>query len=125
RSTRQPRCSPDVGAPLYPVRLPSRAATPRVRPSFPTRRSSDLLLHRGLLVPVADDVEALDHRDAGLQHRCELTGEERDVFRRDLDRKSTRLNSSHVKTSYAVFCLKKKKYRWRRGRPHPSYSSPC
>src|SRR5207302_10596659 len=29
--------------------------------------------------------------------------------RSDLDRKSTRLNSSHVKISYAVFCLKKKK----------------
>src|SRR5439155_21258579 len=27
---------------------------------------------------------------------------------RDLDRKSTRLNSSHVAISYAVFCLKKK-----------------
>src|SRR5690606_39638336 len=27
------------------------------------------------------------------------------------DRKSTRLNSSHVKISYAVFCLKKKKIR--------------
>src|SRR5690606_40704612 len=27
-----------------------------------------------------------------------------------LDRKSTRLNSSHVKISYAVFCLKKKTY---------------
>src|SRR5690606_8790345 len=27
------------------------------------------------------------------------------------DRKSTRLNSSHVKISYAVFCLKKKKDR--------------
>src|SRR5437870_11020425 len=27
----------------------------------------------------------------------------------DLDRKSTRLNSSHVAISYAVFCLKKKK----------------
>src|SRR5690606_29684718 len=27
----------------------------------------------------------------------------------DKDRKSTRLNSSHVKISYAVFCLKKKK----------------
>src|SRR5690606_41227878 len=26
----------------------------------------------------------------------------------DIDRKSTRLNSSHVKISYAVFCLKKK-----------------
>src|SRR5690606_40466669 len=28
---------------------------------------------------------------------------------KDKDRKSTRLNSSHVKISYAVFCLKKKK----------------
>src|SRR5436309_2564674 len=28
--------------------------------------------------------------------------------RRSQDRKSTRLNSSHVKISYAVFCLKKK-----------------
>src|SRR5690606_39691064 len=39
----------------------------------------------------------------------------RGIFRRPLtddeivDRKSTRLNSSHVKISYAVFCLKKKK----------------
>src|SRR6266511_3849977 len=31
------------------------------------------------------------------------------VDRWTLDRKSTRLNSSHVKISYAVFCLKKKK----------------
>src|SRR5690606_11744164 len=29
------------------------------------------------------------------------------------DRKSTRLNSSHVKSSYAVFCLKKKNKTWR------------
>src|SRR2546427_4418896 len=29
--------------------------------------------------------------------------------RQDLDRKSTRLNSSHSQISYAVFCLKKKK----------------
>src|SRR3989475_2888480 len=28
---------------------------------------------------------------------------------KDLDRKSTRLNSSHSQISYAVFCLKKKK----------------
>src|SRR5690606_41908852 len=28
---------------------------------------------------------------------------------KEKDRKSTRLNSSHVKISYAVFCLKKKK----------------
>src|SRR5436309_12574530 len=33
---------------------------------------------------------------------------------RPLDRKSTRLNSSHVKNSYAVFCLKKKKKKQKR-----------
>src|SRR3989442_10584428 len=35
------------------------------------------------------------------------------LVRRDArqDRKSTRLNSSHVRISYAVFCLKKKKKR--------------
>src|SRR5690606_39405994 len=32
-----------------------------------------------------------------------------------VDRKSTRLNSSHVKISYAVFCLKKKNRTSRRG----------
>src|SRR5690348_17508206 len=34
----------------------------------------------------------------------------------DLDRKSTRLNSSHPSISYAVFCLKKKK------QSHPYYA---
>src|SRR5690349_23962684 len=36
----------------------------------------------------------------GEQHRARV---------RPVDRKSTRLNSSHVEISYAVFCLKKKK----------------
>src|SRR5690606_12686360 len=35
--------------------------------------------------------------------------EETQLIVSGLDRKSTRLNSSHVKISYAVFCLKKKK----------------
>src|SRR2546430_6331124 len=39
----------------------------------------------------------------------------------ELDRKSTRLNSSHSQISYAVFCLKKKKRR----RPLRPYSSAC
>src|SRR5439155_25266630 len=38
---------------------------------------------------------------------CEPADEDR--CRRRPDRKSTRLNSSHVAISYAVFCLKKKK----------------
>src|SRR5256886_12598333 len=33
----------------------------------------------------------------------------RNHWRSELDRKSTRLNSSHSQISYAVFCLKKKK----------------
>src|SRR5256885_5226902 len=41
----------------------------------------------------------------------------------DEDRKSTRLNSSHLVISYAVFCLKKKKYH--HFRPHPpAYVTP-
>src|SRR5436309_8919156 len=38
-------------------------------------------------------------------------------FRVREDRKSTRLNSSHVKISYAVFCLKKKKKKNNRSLP--------
>src|SRR5204863_3182597 len=42
-----------------------------------------------------------------------------------IDRKSTRLNSSHVESSYAVFCLKKKTGRVRRylrsWQAHPDY----
>src|SRR5436309_11631502 len=42
------------------------------------------------------------------------------------DRKSTRLNSSHVKISYAVFCLKKKKtWNLHRNQPHPELGSPA
>src|SRR3989440_5766185 len=37
----------------------------------------------------------------------------------DLDRKSTRLNSSHDQISYAVFCLKKKKKISREQSPFP------
>src|SRR5207253_8630885 len=38
-----------------------------------------------------------------------LAGKIADTFNEIVDRKSTRLNSSHVAISYAVFCLKKKK----------------
>src|SRR5437764_9909877 len=66
--------------------------------SFPTRRSSDLLLWprdaSSWLVVFATGpvVASVDH--PGVDVRA--------------DRKSTRLNSSHRCISYAVFCLKKK-----------------
>src|SRR5256885_5405981 len=47
----------------------------------------------------------LDTFEPGLADR----GSRRAPRRRQLDRKSTRLNSSHLVISYAVFCLKKKK----------------
>src|SRR5437868_10085528 len=56
-------------------------------------------------------------RTLGLGHRLRRVTAGEDVLgqvqlerrREDRDRKSTRLNSSHVSISYAVFCLKKKK----------------
>src|SRR5688500_19848509 len=62
--------------------------------SFPTRRSSDLLLllllaSRRVAFPCVLKPLALSAS-------------------RGVDRKSTRLNSSHLVISYAVFCLKKK-----------------
>src|SRR3989442_70377 len=42
---------------------------------------------------------------------AQFHGNRGSVRPRDVDRKSTRLNSSHVRISYAVFCLKKKKKR--------------
>src|SRR6266498_5643243 len=44
----------------------------------------------------------------GLPRHVGVRRDHRGVSRRR-DRKSTRLNSSHVRISYAVFCLKKKK----------------
>src|SRR5690606_15890030 len=60
----------------------------------------------------ADDIEARlkgvrDQAVRSLRDRSELFEAGGSVIRLG-DRKSTRLNSSHVKISYAVFCLKKK-----------------
>src|SRR3712207_7055777 len=58
-------------------------------------------LHRGL----GEDELLLRHRLRHLLLGLGLL----DVLDEHLDRKSTRLNSSHANISYAVFCLKKKK----------------
>src|SRR5690606_42005820 len=93
--------------------------------SFPTRRSSDLVRDAAVVAdaqtaePVQEnalvdrhvaadahalrkpdrdpvlDLPAFDPCDEQLQHQVAQA----------VDRKSTRLNSSHVKISYAVFCL--------------------
>src|SRR5690606_41478169 len=93
--------------------------------SFPTRRSSDLSRSRSW----EDYARRLPGSEVFLTHRGRGLGEsvrglavalagvairahDADVVNALVeDRKSTRLNSSHVKISYAVFCLKKKKTR--------------
>src|SRR5262245_65936437 len=67
--------------------------------SFPTRRSSDLIEGMAAL-SVELLVEQLEGRSVP------------EVSELSVDRKSTRLNSSHLGISYAVFCLKKKKKKY-------------
>src|SRR5687768_17742147 len=70
-------------------------------------RSSDLLPPERLELvgDLTGRLAALPARLAAVQARQVVEGDP------DLDRKSTRLNSSHGYISYAVFCLKKKKHR--------------
>src|SRR5690606_41666616 len=86
---------------LLPVFLLYCSGDHRDLHSFPTRRSSDLEFFVALgsvillsVVVFADVLKPIIVRDEAYW---------------EADRKSTRLNSSHVKISYAVFCLKKKK----------------
>src|SRR5699024_12882605 len=72
--------------------------------SFPTRRSSDLLPGR----VQHNDVRPLASLGQHLGSLRRVPAEELPVLNAVEDRKSTRLNSSHVSISYAVFCLKKK-----------------
>src|SRR5699024_12561150 len=97
---------------------------PRNIRCFPTRRSSDLriCINRGRLErwwcfmtnKIPEDVienirKANDIVDVVGEY-VQLNKQGRNYFGRCpfQDRKSTRLNSSHVSISYAVFCLKKK-----------------
>src|SRR5690625_6570002 len=77
-----------------------RAGKHRSLLSFPTRRSSDLEIVLAALAALTTGFLT------GLPpaHNAEPNL----IFVGVIDRKSTRLNSSHVAISYAVFCLKKK-----------------
>src|SRR5205814_8908409 len=111
RSQGQPRWRSTLHCP--------RSAPPR--PSSPTRRSSDLAL-----LGIAEGTEPAAGATTGTLTSNEVPLEriQQNPFQGDLvrgqgagggagggDRKSTRLNSSHLGISYAVFCLKKKKKR--------------
>src|SRR3712207_7504725 len=66
-----------------------------------------------LFAPTVEEDVAFAPRRLGLdeEEMLERVGRTLDlVGASHLDRKSTRLNSSHANISYAVFCLKKKKH---------------
>src|SRR5690606_40730906 len=88
-----------------------------------------LSLHDALPISVAQVADLLGHAVQVVarigvllqfivepQLDVQVFGRVHELGRRDEDRKSTRLNSSHVKISYAVFCLKKKTTRKERYR---------
>src|SRR5699024_11812656 len=82
--------------------------------SFPTRRSSDLawpshpeLWAGDLLARARQEVANMVNAIAVHQPFYVVAYGEEAVASAKADRKSTRLNSSHVSLSYAVFCLKK------------------
>src|SRR2546421_1902612 len=66
----------------------------RIDPARHHSQSAQVIINRTRLRIDRDDLRSFDH-DARVV--------------KDIDRKSTRLNSSHDQISYAVFCLKKKK----------------
>src|SRR5690606_41632508 len=108
--------SPTVSCSVFVCRYRPR----RDLHSFPTRRSSDLA--RLVVDGIVAFLECIEffkylYRDGHIM--LLEVGDGRVVVQDDgciehedlpVDRKSTRLNSSHVKISYAVFCLKKKKF---------------
>src|SRR5207302_8319674 len=109
--------------PFSPLFLPTSPAPPHPH-SFPTRRSSDLVVTdlqswlrrhpKPTEQELLDIARALLHAQPSMAPLLRLANDvalaaDAEDASRALDRKSTRLNSSHVKISYAVFCLKKKK----------------
>src|SRR5690606_41263955 len=106
-----------------PHSLVTRMGADRSVPAFPTRRSSDLAAARDMLrrlsgrthevvsaVTVLADGRAQQALSVSRVTFARLDPELVEAYvASGEDRKSTRLNSSHVKSSYAVFFLKKKK----------------
>src|SRR5438270_7811175 len=74
---------------------------------FPDSYSDPRELHRQLLERGMDFVTITDHDS--IDGCLEIVDLPNTFISEQVDRKSTRLNSSHSQISYAVFCLKKKK----------------
>src|SRR5690606_41421916 len=88
---------------LFPATAPPHIYTLSLHDALPIFQRL-LLLHLHQKRRLESGLSLGLHLDAGF-YQFFLAG----IVDLHVDRKSTRLNSSHVKISYAVFCLKKKK----------------
>src|SRR5690625_5315074 len=86
---------------LFPYTTLFRSLVPRAAPAW----MESLLRRRAVRIRLAT---LLPHCGQPA-HPESVSGTPPPSWDQDRDRKSTRLNSSHVAISYAVFCLKKKK----------------
>src|SRR5437870_2029286 len=105
----------EVGLLIFPARdEAAEVMQPSKQPfDFPTVAVAPQLPAVLSVFPAAIALVRSDQTDAvffsqPLVERIAVVGREKHRIRL-IDRKSTRLNSSHVAISYAVFCLKKKK----------------
>src|SRR5690606_41906002 len=97
---RLPRAQPDCTRKHLAVHSTRRHAHQPDLHTIPTRRSSDLLW---ATQGQGDDRKRASKKPGEVGHRPDGA-----ALDRAGDRRSTRLNSSHVKISYAGFCLKKR-----------------
>src|SRR5207249_10423223 len=105
--------------PLHPLSLVSPSFfffhAPTTSPTYPLSLHDALPIYRGTILRIGRTysmgspryaVSSVFRKGKSRGHPpCACQWEHRQAA----DRKSTRLNSSHVSISYAVFCLKKKK----------------
>src|SRR3712207_7094083 len=88
------------------IRRPPRSTLFPYTTLFRSRRRTDVEVHSATLAP--GQVTLLDGVPSTSLARTVADLGRTLPFAHAVDRKSTRLNSSHANISYAVFCLKKK-----------------
>src|SRR5207248_10165114 len=100
--------------PPAPLSTPNHTAPPKpytlsLHDALPIYRPENLVALRAILEPLGQELVSVSSGEDVLRtllHRDDFAVILLDA---QIDRKSTRLNSSHRTISYAVFCLKKKK----------------
>src|SRR5438270_9620734 len=93
---------------LFPYTTLFRSRVSRIVVGEVLRLHHDDEVHGGAAQPAEAPAVRLRHRAPGVGLRRPAAQPRGGPDQRGLDRKSTRLNSSHSQISYAVFCLKKK-----------------